>query len=92
MSTITLDETFHNYFKDLFIEYVICENCSSVSSEKIKATFTVCSTLKEYPSFLKILLQRETFDIVDRRSKKKECKVAIPSIFLIKIHSGKEKK
>ena len=32
MSTITMDDTFHNYFKDSFIEDVICENCSSVES------------------------------------------------------------
>ena len=46
MSTITLDGTFQNYFKDSFIEDVICEKCSSVRSEVIKTTFTVCLTLK----------------------------------------------
>ena len=39
--TIVLDDIFHNYSKESLFEDVICENCSSVISETIKATFTV---------------------------------------------------
>ena len=39
--TIRLNEILQNYFKESFFEEVIYKNCSSVSSETIKATFTV---------------------------------------------------
>ena len=63
--TIVLDDIFHNYSKESLFEDVICENCSSGSSEPIKETFTVCRNLKEPPSVLKILLQRGTYDVTN---------------------------
>ena len=39
--TIALHDIFHNYLQDSFFEYVICETCSSVSSEMRKSAFTV---------------------------------------------------
>ena len=90
MSTITLDYIFQNYFKDSFIEDIICENFSSVRSEARKTTFNMCQTLKEPPSVLKIIFQKETFDIVDGRAKNNICKVAIKLEFFIKITSQKE--
>ena len=91
MSTIILGDIFQNYFKDSFIEYVICENCSYVISEVINTKFTMCQNLKEPALVLKIILQRATFDIVDRRLKNNKCKVKIPLELLIKIPSRKEK-
>ena len=64
MSTITMDDTFHNYFKDLFIEYIICENCSLVISNMIKPTFTVRRTLKELNSVLIIIFLRGKLGLV----------------------------
>ena len=52
--TVVLDVIFHNYFQELLLEDVICENCSSGSSESIKSTFTVSRYLKEPPSVLNI--------------------------------------
>ena len=64
--TIVLDVILHKYFKNLFLDEVICENCSSSGSESIKSTFTLSIYLKNPPSFknegvlskLKILFQR----------------------------------
>ena len=88
-STITLDDTFHHYFKDSFFEHIICEYCTSVSSVTMKSTFTVCRILKQPPSFLKIILQTGTFDMVDVWAINNEYNISIP--FLIKIPSWKKK-
>ena len=69
----------------IIFEDVICEKISSVSSETIKVTFTVCRNLKEPPSLM-IVLKRGTYDMTDGRDKKKECKIVIPLEFLIKCH------
>ena len=34
--TVVLDVILHNVFKESFLEFVICENCSSDGSESIK--------------------------------------------------------
>ena len=34
--TVVLDVILHKYFKDSFLDDVICENCSSSGSESIK--------------------------------------------------------
>ena len=47
--TVDLDMMLQNYFKDLFLDDVICENCSSGGSESIKSTFTMSRYLKEPP-------------------------------------------
>ena len=67
--TIMLDDIFQNYFKKSFFEHVTREKFSSVSSETIKSTFTVCRNFKETPSVLKILLQRGTYDMNNGRKK-----------------------
>ena len=53
--TVVLDEIFQNYFNDLLLHDVICDNCSSIGSKSIKSTFTVSRHLKETPTVLKIL-------------------------------------
>ena len=83
--TITLNNTFQKYFKESFFANVIYECFSSVSSQTRKTTFTVCSHLKEPTSFLKILLQRVTYDITDGQAINNEYKIDILSEFLIKI-------
>ena len=45
-NTITLDDILQNCFKKSFVGGVLCENCSSVESETIKTTFTMCINLK----------------------------------------------
>ena len=61
--TVVLDVMLQNYFKDSFLDGIICENCSSGGSESIKSTFTVSRYLKKPPTILKILFQRGTYDI-----------------------------
>ena len=39
--TIVFDVILQKYFKDSFLDDVICENCSSGGSESIKSTLTV---------------------------------------------------
>ena len=62
--TVVLDVILQKYFKDSFLEDVICENCSSGGSESIKSTFTLSRYLKKTPSVLKILFQRGTYDMI----------------------------
>ena len=69
--TVVLDVIFNNYLQESLLEYVICENCSSGSSESIKPTFTVSRCLKEPPSVLKILFQRGTYDMTTGEAMKK---------------------
>ena len=47
---VVLDVIFQNYFKESLLKDIICENCSSGSSESIESTFTVSIYLKEPPS------------------------------------------
>ena len=61
--TVVLCVMLQNYFKDTFLNDVICENCSSGGSESMKSTFTVSRYLKKPPSVLKILFQRGTYDM-----------------------------
>ena len=61
--TVVLDVIFQNYLQGSLLGDVICENCSSGSSESIKSTFTVSIYLKKPPSALKILLQRGKYDM-----------------------------
>ena len=82
--TVVLDVIFQNYFQESLLEDVICENCSSGSSESIKPTLTVSIYLKEPPSFFKIIFQRETYDMTTGEAIKNEFKVAIPLEFLHK--------
>ena len=84
--TVILDVTFQNYFQESLLEDVVCENCSSGSSESIKPTFNVSRYLKETPSVLKILFQRGTYDRTTLVATKNELKVAIPSEYLVKNH------
>ena len=84
--TIVLDFIFRNYFKGLLFEDVICENCSSGSSESIEFTFTMYRNLKEPPSGLKILLQRGTHDMTTGEATKNELKFAIPLDFFTRYH------
>ena len=53
--TVVLDVILQKYFKDSFLDDVICEHCSSGGSESIKSTFTVSRYLKKPPSVLKII-------------------------------------
>ena len=57
--TVVLDVIFQNYFQESLLKDVVCENCSSGSSESIKSTFTVSIYLKETPSVLEILSKEE---------------------------------
>ena len=45
-NNIVLDDIFQNYFKESLFEDIICEDCSSGSSESIKGTFIVWINLK----------------------------------------------
>ena len=89
--TVVLDVMLHNYFKDSFLDNVICENCSSGGSESIKSTFTVSIYLKKIPSVLNILFQRGTYDRTTYVAKKNELEVAIPSEYFYKQQSSNEK-
>ena len=89
--TVVLDVMLQNYFKDSFLDDVICEDCSSGGSESIKSTFTVSIYLKEPPSVLDILFQRGTYDRTTYVATKNELKVAIPSGHLYKKLSSNEK-
>ena len=89
MSTITLDDTFQNYFKDSFIKYVLCEIFSSVEYQTIITAFTVCRNLQAHPPVLKIILQWEMIDFDYGWEKNNECKVAITSIFSSEYHHRK---
>ena len=89
--TVVFDVILQNYFKDSFLEDVICENCSSGGSESIKSTFTVSRYLKEPPSVLNIIFQRGTHDMTSDEALKNELKVAIPSEYLYKQPSSNEK-
>ena len=91
MFIITLDEIFHNYFKDSFIEDVICEKVSSVESETGKTTFTVWKFFEYVSPVFIIPLQPSLFDIDNGQAKNNKYKIAIPSEFFIKIPSPKEK-
>ena len=88
---VVLDVMLHNYFKDLFLDYVICEMFSSGGSEQIKSKFTVSIYLKKPPSVLKILFQRGTYDMTSDEALKNELKVAIPSEYFYKQPSSNEK-
>ena len=61
--TVVMDVILQKYFKDSFLDDVICEIFSSGGSESIKSTFTVSRYLKKPPSVLKIILQRGTYDM-----------------------------
>ena len=89
--TVVLDVIFQNYFQESLLEYVICENYSSGSSESIKSTFTVSRNLKEPPSSLKILFQIGTFDMTTGEAIKNDLKVAITFECLYKKPSSNEK-
>ena len=89
--TVVLYVMLQNYFKDSFLDDVLCENCSSGGSESIKSTFTVSIYLKENPSILKILFQRGTYDMTSGEAVKNELKVAMPSEYLNKQPSSNEK-
>ena len=47
--TVVLDVIFHNYLQESLFKDVLCENCSSGSSESIKSTFTLSRNLREFP-------------------------------------------
>ena len=70
--TVVLDVILQKYFKDLFIDDVVCENNSSGGSESIKSTFTVSIYLKKPLSVLKILIQRGTYDMTNYVATKNE--------------------
>ena len=82
--TAVLDVILQKYFKDSFLNDIICENCSSGGSESIKSTFTVSRYLKKTPSVLKILFQRGTYDMTSGEAVKNEPTVDIPSEYLYK--------
>ena len=48
---VVLGVMLQNYFKDSFLDDVICENCSSCGSESSKSTFTVSKYLKNTLQF-----------------------------------------
>ena len=81
--TVVLGVMLQNYFKDSFLNNVICENKSG-GSESIKSTFTVSIYLKEPPSVLKIIFQRGAYYRTSGEALKNELKVAIPSEYLYK--------
>ena len=89
--TVVLDVMLHNYFKDSFLDDVICENCSSGGPESIKSSFTVSRYLKKPPSVLKILFQRGNYDRTTYVATINELKVYIPSEYLYKEPSIIEK-
>ena len=68
--TVGLDMILLKYFKDSFLDNVICEICSSSVSESIKPTFTVLRYLEKPPSVLKIILQRGTYDMTNGEAQK----------------------
>ena len=53
--TVVLDVVVQNYFKDSFLDNIICENCSSGGYESTKSPLPVSINLKKPPSVLKIL-------------------------------------
>ena len=89
--TVVLDQILQNYFNDSLLHDVICENCSSHSSESIKSTFTVSRHIKEPPTVLKIIFQRGSYDSTTLVATKNEVKVAIPSEYMFKQPSSNEK-
>ena len=82
--TAVLDVVLQKYFKDSFLDDVICENCISGGSESTKSTFTVSRYLKKPPSFLKILFLRRNYDMTNYVATKNEPKVAITSEYFYK--------
>ena len=89
--TVVLDVILQKYFKDSFLDDVICENCSSGGSESIKSTLTVSIYLKKPPSVLKIIFQRRMYDMTSGEAVKNELKISIPSEYLYKQPSINEK-
>ena len=85
--TVVLDVMLQNYFKDSFLDDVICENCSSGGSESIKSTLSVSRYIKEPPAVLNIIFQIESYDKTNLVATKNELKVAIPSEYLFKQQS-----
>ena len=59
---VVLDVILQKYFKDSFLDDVICEFFSSGGSESINSTLTVSIYLKNPLSVLKILFQRGNYD------------------------------
>ena len=86
-----MDVIFQNYFKESLFDDIICEFFSSSSSESIKSTFAVSTSLKEPPSVLDIIFQRETYGMTNDQTIKNEHKVAIPKVFFYKIPSINDK-
>ena len=61
--TVVLSFILQNYYKNSFLDDVICENCSSGGFESIKSTFTESIYLKKPPSVFKILFHRQNYDM-----------------------------
>ena len=82
--TVVLDVIFQKYFQESLLEDIICENCSSGSSESIISTFNVSRYLKGPPSVLESLFQRGTYDMTTFEAIQNDLKVAIPLELLYK--------
>ena len=82
--TVVLHVVLQNYFKDSFLDDVICENCSPGGSESTETTLTVSIYLKKPPSVLNISLKRVVYDITNYVATKNELKVAITFEYLYK--------
>ena len=89
--TFVLDQILQNYFNDSLLHDVICEKISSHVSESIQSTFTVSRYIKEPPTVLKILFQRESYDSTTLVATKNEVKVAILSEYMFKQPSSNDK-
>ena len=89
--TFVLDQILQNYFNDSLLHNVICEKISSHVSESIQSTFTVSRYIKEPPTVLKILFQRDSYDSTTLVATKNKVKVDITSEFMLKQPSSNEK-
>ena len=73
--TAVLDVILQIYFKESFLEDVICNSFSSGGSKSIKLTFAVSKYLKKPPSVLNILFQRVNYDMPNYVAKKMNLKL-----------------
>ena len=85
--TIVLDVILQKYVKDLFLDDVICEKCSSDDYESIKSSFTVSIYLKKPHSVLKIIFQRGTYDVTSGDAVKMNLKL----LYLLNICTNNHK-
>ena len=90
-NTVALDVILQKYFKDSFLDDVICDFFSSGGSESMKSTFTVSIYLKKPPLVLMILFHRgkyyrETYK--HPKNKKKKMSGSTDVLFVVYIRTS----